>query len=316
MFNYSKNDLVRVANETGFIRYNLEKVFRLCDILEYLNVNPLLAEHLALKGGTAINLTVFSLPRLSVDIDLDFSKECDRDEMIRIRENINKDLLNFMLTQNYVLSPYTKNPHSLDSWSFYFQNSEGNKDSIRIEINYSMRNHVLPIEKRKANAKLLNIEYEVNTLSMPELFGSKIKALIERTAPRDLYDVNNMINFNIIRPEEQNLLRKIVIFYLVLGAKKQINLPFAFENLNALKYNQIRANLIPVLRKSERFDFEIAKTIVKEYLSNLMIFTDNETMFIEMFNQGIYQPDLLFDNGNIIERIKEHPMAVWRTKNK
>jgi predicted nucleotidyltransferase component of viral defense system len=202
VFNYNKNDLVGAANETGFIRDNLEKVFRLCNVLEYLNANPLLAEHLALKGGTSINLTVFRLPRLSVDIDLDFSKNCDREEMIRIRESINKDLLNYMLTRNYVLSPNSKNPHSLDSWSFYFQNSAGNKDSIRIEINYSMRNHVLPIEKRKINAELLNIEYEVNTLSIPELFGSKIKALIERTAPRDLYDVNNMIGFNIIRPEE------------------------------------------------------------------------------------------------------------------
>jgi hypothetical protein len=27
-----------------------------------------------------------------------------------------------------------------------------------------------------------------------------------------------------------------------------------------------------------------------------------------------YQPDLLFDDEEIIERIKEHPMVVWRTK--
>jgi len=314
MYNYNKNDLVRVANETGFIRDNLEKIFRLCDILEYLNTNPLFAEYLALKGGTSINLTVFSLSRLSVDIDLDFSKECSRDEMIRIRENINRDLLNFMLTQNYSLSPNTKNPHSLDSWSFYFQNFVSNKDSIRIEINYSMRNHVLPIERRKANVELLNIKYEVNTLSILELFGSKIKALIERTAPRDLYDINNMINHNIILPEEQDLLRKIVVFYLVLGSKKQIKLPLDFESINALKYNQIRASLIPVLRKSERFDFEAAKTVVKEYLSKLMILTNNEKLFIENFNQGIYQPDLLFDDESIIERIREHPMAIWRAK--
>jgi len=39
-------------------------------------------------------------------------------------------------------------------------------------------------------------------------------------------------------------------------------------------------------------------------------------LFIENFNQGIYQPDLLFDDEEIIERIREHPMAIWRTKNK
>jgi len=59
----------------------LEKVTRLSDVLEYLNTNPILKETLALKGGTAINLTIFNLPRLSVDIDeklaqtRDFSRE-------------------------------------------------------------------------------------------------------------------------------------------------------------------------------------------------------------------------------------------------
>ena len=42
----------------------------------------MLAEALALKGGTAINLTIFNLPRLSVDIDLDYSRNVSKDEMI------------------------------------------------------------------------------------------------------------------------------------------------------------------------------------------------------------------------------------------
>jgi predicted nucleotidyltransferase component of viral defense system len=82
MYNYTKKDLDKIAAETGFIRDNLEKAFRLCEILQYLNENQLLIDHLAMKGGTAINLTVFDLPRLSVDIDLDFTKECNREEML------------------------------------------------------------------------------------------------------------------------------------------------------------------------------------------------------------------------------------------
>ena len=314
MYNYSKSFLDKIAIETGFIRDNLEKVFRLCEILQYLNENQLFAEHLALKGGTAINLTVFNMPRLSVDIDLDFSKECNREKMLEIRTNINDNLLNFMFAQAYALSPNTKNPHSLDSWVFYFQNSVGNRDSISIEINYSMRNHIFPIEKKKINMEFLNANYEVNTLSTIELFGSKIKALIERAAARDLYDVQNMLKYNVIQPDKQDLLRKIVVFYLVLGAKQKIELPFHFEKINDLKYNQIRANLIPVIKKSEHFDFEAAKTMVKDYLSKLMILTDSEQLFIEYFNQSVYRPDLLFEEEDIIERIKEHPMAAWRTR--
>ncbi|MDP4277022.1 MAG: nucleotidyl transferase AbiEii/AbiGii toxin family protein [Bacteroidota bacterium] len=312
MYNYSKSFLEKMAVETGFIRDNLEKVFRLCDILQFLNSNAMTSDYLSLKGGTAINLTVFNMPRLSVDIDLDFSKECIREEMINLREEINEDILNFMFAQGYALSPNTKNPHSLDSWVFYFQNSGGNKDNLKIEINYSMRNHILPVIKQKVNVEFLQVANELTTLSTLELFGSKIKALIERTAARDLYDVHNMISFNIIKPEQQDLLRKIVLFYLAVGSTNKIVLPFNFESFNLLKYPKIRANLIPVLKKSEHFDFETAKTIVKEYLSSLMTLTEDENLFVENFYKGIYRPDLLFDDENMIKRVMEHPMAIWK----
>ena len=83
MYNYSKIFLDKIATEADFIRDNLEKSFRLCEILQYLNENQLFVEHLALKGGTAINLTVFDMPRMSVDIDLDFAKACCREEMLK-----------------------------------------------------------------------------------------------------------------------------------------------------------------------------------------------------------------------------------------
>ena len=314
MYNYSKDFFDKISTETGFIRDNLEKVFRLCEVLQYLNESRMFAECLVLKGGTAINMTVFDLPRVSVDIDLDFDRECRRDEMLKMRTEINENLLNYMFAQGYALSPNTKNPHSLDSWVFYYQNSAGNRDSIRIEINYSLRNHIFPAVKKKIITDFVNMKCEINTLSTFELFGTKIKALIERTAARDLYDVHNMIKCDVIKEEEQGSLRKIVIFYLVIGAKHRIELPFHFDNINNLKYNQIRAKLIPVLKKSEHFDFEAAKIIVKEYLSELMILTNNEKLFVEKFNQGVYQPDLLFEDDEIIERIKEHPMAVWKIK--
>jgi len=315
MYNYSKSFLEKTAAETGFIRDNLEKVFRLFDILQFLNSNANTSDHLSLKGGTAINLTVFNMPRLSVDIDLDFCKECSREEMMALRAIINEDILNFMFSQGYALSPNTKNPHSLDSWVFYFQNAGGNKDNLKIEINYSMRNHVLPIIKQNAEVDFLPKTKELAVLSNLELFGSKIKALIERTAARDLYDVNNMIIYNVIKPEQQDLLRKIVLFYLVVGSASKITIPFDFDSINNLKYNKIRANLIPVLKKSEHFDFETAKSTVKEYISSLMTLTDCEELFVDSFYNGVYQPDSLFDNEDIINRIKEHPMAIWKVKN-
>ena len=314
MPNYSKQDLERIAKETGFIRDNLEKVLRLCNILQYLNTNPAFTESVALKGGTAINLTVFDLPRLSIDIDLDFTRSCTREEMLAFREEINRDLVNYMFAQGYSLSPNTKNPHSLDSWVYYFQNAGGNKDNIKIEINYSMRNHILPIEKKHISTGILQPDFEVRTLSTLELFGSKIKALIERTAARDLYDVHNMINHGIISSDRQDFLRRIILFYLAVGGKNKPKITFDLQSIDNLKFSQIRASLIPVLRKSEHFDFEKAKLEVKGYLSNLMVLTDDEKSFVENFNQGNYRPELLFEGAAILDRIKEHPMAIWKMK--
>lgn len=82
MNSYNKIYLEKIAKEKGFVRDNFEKVMRLSEILQYFNLNEFLHDSLVLKGGTAINLTVFQMPRLSVDIDLDFAKNCSREEMI------------------------------------------------------------------------------------------------------------------------------------------------------------------------------------------------------------------------------------------
>lgn len=59
MNSYNKQALDIIAKEQGFIRDNLEKVMRLVEILNYFHDSPLLSKSLVLKGGTAINLTVF-----------------------------------------------------------------------------------------------------------------------------------------------------------------------------------------------------------------------------------------------------------------
>ncbi len=73
MFNYQKHEIVSLAKENGFRSETLEKFLRLVDVLEFINNTVRISGFLALKGGAAINMTVFNLPRLSVDIDMDFS---------------------------------------------------------------------------------------------------------------------------------------------------------------------------------------------------------------------------------------------------
>jgi hypothetical protein len=59
----SKEGLLRQSEETGFRPEILEKVLHLISLLNGFSAHPFLRGKLALKGGTALNLFVFQLPR-------------------------------------------------------------------------------------------------------------------------------------------------------------------------------------------------------------------------------------------------------------
>ena len=79
----SRERLRREATATGFRVEILEKVAQLLDLLDGFNRHPYLKRRLALKGGTALNLFVFDVPRLSIDIDLNYVGQIDREAITR-----------------------------------------------------------------------------------------------------------------------------------------------------------------------------------------------------------------------------------------
>lgn len=314
---YNRQALDVIAKEEGFIRDNLEKVMRLVDVLKYLHDSKLLSQSLVLKGGTAINLTVFELPQLSVDIDLDFCVNCSKGEMLDARQEVNGETLRYMQSEGYHLAPSSKSPHTLDSWVFNYTNAAGNNDSIKIEINYSNRCHILPAVNANVTIPFLK-DIVVRSLAPIELFATKINALIGRGAARDIYDVHNMIGQKVFATSNEfDNLRKATVFYLTVGSSRKGNdtptIFTEFAQIDKIGFPQIRSQLIPVLRRSERFDFEQVKTEVKSFLSSLLVLTDAEKEYVEEFNRREYAPELLFDDSGIVERVKTHPMALWKT---
>jgi hypothetical protein len=68
----SRERLTAESASTGFRPEILEKVIHLLGLLEGFHSHLYLRDRFALKGGTALNLFIFDLPRLSVDIDLNY----------------------------------------------------------------------------------------------------------------------------------------------------------------------------------------------------------------------------------------------------
>ena len=143
MLIYNKAEIGRVARQYGFVRDTFEKVLRLKEILHFINEEEYLREHLLLKGGTAINLTVFNLPRLSVDIDMDYTPNDTKEDMLVTREKITSLINDHMETEGFQLSKGSRFTHSLDAFYYQYQNAGGNRDMIKMELNYSWRAHIL-----------------------------------------------------------------------------------------------------------------------------------------------------------------------------
>jgi hypothetical protein len=267
---------------------------------------------LALKGGTAINLTVFNLPRLSVDIDLDYSKNIDREGMYYDRKIISEDIEKYMISEGYQKSPKSKSRHSLDSMIYSYTNAAGINDNIKIEINYSMRTHIYPLVQRKIQTGGVLDEFEVLSLDGTEIFGSKIKALLDRAAPRDLYDVDNMIKFGLFNElEEKDKLRKCAVFYMAVG-NKEVPTGIDLSPIDEISWYRIKTELLPVKRKKEKFDLDETINRVKTYLDDIMKLTDSEKLFLDEFRDKKYHPEYLFDEPEIVDRLLRHPMAIWK----
>lgn len=309
--NYSKQYLSELSIKTNFVKDNLEKVLRLSQILKFLNTDNVFKGKLALKGGTAINLTAVELPRLSVDIDLDFTENLQKDEITEIKEQFTKRLTDYMWQEGYSLMVSPREHYALLSFTFNYVNNAGNRDNIKIEINFMDRCHILPLEQKQVLSKGIIDKFEILTLNTAELYASKINALLSRATPRDLYDVNAMIENNVIK--DMKLLRKCLIFYNMVGGEQDID-NLTYNNIEKLNFMKFKTQLKPVISKTDKFDLEQAKVKVIDYLKELIKPTEDEKEFINKFRNQNYKPELLFNDNNMVENISHHPMAMWRCK--
>ena len=89
---------------------------------------------------------------------------------------------------------------------------------------------------------------------------------------------------------------------------------FRFKRIENITPYKIRTDLNPMIRNVERFDLQSARARVSAFLNERMALTENESAFLERFFAGRYEPELLFEDNEIVKRVENHPMAIWRIR--
>lgn len=166
----------------------------------------------ALKGGTAINLFVRDMPRLSVDIDLTYLPVAERAQSLeeigealkRIAQRIRKIDSSVHITES---APRTQNEITK-----LVIRTKG-LVQIKIEVTPVLRGCVYePSVMQVAEKTEAEFGYaEIKVLSFADLYAGKIMAALDRQHPRDLFDVSLLLKNEGINDD----LRAALIVYLV-----------------------------------------------------------------------------------------------------
>lgn len=154
----------------------------------------------AMKGGTAINLFVQNMPRLSVDIDVVYVAHAKPRAAALAKIAAELNAMRGRLMQRGITAEVTATAVGDEAKLFVRRG----RTQVKIEINHVFRGTVLPPATRplvKAASDLFTVALSVPTLAVPELYGSKLVAAMDRQHPRDFFDVHGMFQTHGLSPD-------------------------------------------------------------------------------------------------------------------
>jgi predicted nucleotidyltransferase component of viral defense system len=281
------------------LRY-VEQVKLVLDILPFIA----LEKYVAIKGGTAINLFVRDLPRLSVDIDLTYLPIEPREKslveinfiMNRISDSIKRFwpeiVIIFRRTKEGIITGLIVSLSGV---------------TVKIEPNTVLRGTIYPVKTRKLDpAAIKALDYKdyisISVLSVPDLYGGKICAALDRQHPRDLFDIKILFEREGITDE----ILKAFVVYLACHDRPMHELLDPQRSDMRPAFNNEFSGMTDMLVTCEELD-TIREQLVSEIDKRL---TQAERHFLFSVKQGEPEWELLDLPG--IDRL---PALQWKLAN-
>lgn len=276
-------------------RYH-EQVRLLVALLPFLNDEPCFA----LKGGTAINLFVQPFPRLSVDIDLAYLPLEPRDEALhRCRQALQRIAQAIGVQMPGVQADLQDNRP--DELRILVRRG---RSQIKVEVSPVLRG-TLHSPQLLDVVEAVEEEYgfaTVQVVSLPDLYGGKLCAALDRQHPRDLFDVKLLLDQGGL---DRNVFEGFLVY--LLGHPRPMNEVInprmkPLEAVYRKEFAGMARTDIPLPQLEE------VRHRLLEQLGQLI--TDDDVRFLLSFKQGT--PDWsLFT----IESVDQLPAVMWKLAN-
>ena len=312
----SPERLMVEAEATGFRADVLEKAAQLLGLLDSIQSHPFLRGKFALKGGTALNLFVFDVPRLSVDIDLNYVGAVSRDAMLDERPRLEEALQAVFSREDLGVRRAPPDEHAGGKWSLRYPAAIGQSGRIDVDVNYMYRVPLWPIATMESRPLGSWQATGVPVVDIHELAAGKLVALLDRRKARDLFDSSLVLSMTGL---DNEMLRTAFVVY---GAMERRDWRTVSAEDVAFDSNELSGQLIPALRTvgAQSLDAAVYGDRLVEQcragLGALLPFTEAERAFLDLLlDEGRIDSRFLTHDTFLQDRIQAHPLLEWKAQN-
>lgn len=310
----SREKLMAESQATGFRPEVLEKVMQLLNLLEGFNRHPFLKGRWALKGGTALNLFLFDVPRLSVDIDLNYTGAVDRETMLAERPKI-EQAVQAVCSREGMSVTRVPTDHAGGKWRLRYDSSLGEGGNLEVDLNFMFRIPLWPISLRDATVGTSSAR-QIPVLDLHELAAGKLAALLARHASRDLFDAHHLLTqMHLDR-------RKLRLGFVLYGGMNRKDWRTVAIQDVGYEPRELENQLMPVVRDAflrQQKASDWAERMIAECrqaLEAVLPLDAREMEFLDrLLDDGQIEPQLLTDDGEMMDRIRSHPLLQWKAVN-
>jgi predicted nucleotidyltransferase component of viral defense system len=181
------------AGKAGVKDTQIEKDYVISWVLYGITKNTFLKENLIFKGGTVLKKVYFPDYRFSEDLDFTFKGDFN---IAAIKSAFTELIKSVYEASRITLSLKDETQHETGNFNFYISyigplGGSGENKDIKVDISKDELIHNEPEEKKIINAysDLVNETYGMLCYSLDEIAAEKMRSLLQRTAPRDIYDL-------------------------------------------------------------------------------------------------------------------------------
>jgi predicted nucleotidyltransferase component of viral defense system len=311
-----ESDIIPIAEKTGFRIEMIEKVLLLMNLLNTLNSHPFLKGKWALKGGTALNLFLLNLPRLSVDIDINYIGKLDREQMLAERPGIEQAAQAVFSREGFIIKRLPEE-YAGGKWRLGYQSITGQPGNLEVDLNFMYRQPLYDISIANSHPFGNFQAKKIPVLDLHELAAGKLAALLSRGQARDLYDCYQILSMHDIK---HDYLR---IAFVVCGAMNRKD--WRTVSIKELDFDitELARQLMPTLHieilKKNTSPAQFGKKLLnncKKALSVVLPLKDTEMEFLDrLLDKGEIIPSILTSDKTLIRKIKKQPLLEWKALN-